>query len=134
MRYSFVFLLLFCLIGSVSAQSNTIQITHNEAKKQVAVTVDGKPFTAYIYPGPAVLKKPVLYPIMSAGGNFITRGWPLDPRPNERTDHPHHVGMWFNYGDVNGHDFWNNSNDISPSFKGPFRYHCSYGCEVNERG
>ncbi len=120
MRYFFTTLLLFSLITSVRAQSNTIQITHNEAKKQVTVTVDGKPFTAYIYPGPAVLKKPVLYPIMSAGGNFITRGWPLDPRPNERTDHPHHVGMWFNYGDVNGHDFWNNSNEISPSFKGPF--------------
>jgi hypothetical protein len=27
-------------------------------------------------------------------------------------DHPHHVGMWLNYGDVNGLDFWNNSTDI----------------------
>jgi len=27
-------------------------------------------------------------------------------------DHPHHVGMWFNYGDVNGLDFWNNSEAI----------------------
>lgn len=102
------------------AQSNTIQLTHNEAQKRVTVTVDGKPFTAYIYPGPSVLKKPVLYPIMSAGGNFITRGWPLDPRPGERIDHPHHVGMWFNYGDVNGHDFWNNSTQIGPEHKGPF--------------
>ncbi|MBD2753358.1 DUF6807 domain-containing protein [Spirosoma validum] len=102
------------------AQSNAIKITHDEAQKRVSVTVDGKPFTAYIYPGPTVLKKPVLYPIMSAGGNFITRGWPLDPRPGERIDHPHHVGMWFNYGDVNGHDFWNNSTAIGPEHKGPF--------------
>ncbi|MFD2573878.1 PmoA family protein [Spirosoma soli] len=102
------------------AQSNRIQLTHDEAKKQVSVTVDGKPFTAYIYPGPTVLKKPVLYPIRSAGGNFITRGWPLDPRPDERIDHPHHVGMWFNYGDVNGHDFWNNSTEVGPEHKGPF--------------
>lgn len=57
---------------------------------------------------------------MSAGGNFITRGWPLDPRPDERIDHPHHVGMWFNYGDVNGHDFWNNSTAVGPEHKGPF--------------
>jgi len=82
--------------------------------------VDGKPFTAYIYPGSAVLKKPVLYPIRTAGGNFITRGWPMDPRPGERVDHPHHVGMWLNYGDVNGHDFWNNSTDIDASHGGPF--------------
>lgn len=27
--------------------------------------------------------------------------------------------MWFNYGDVNGYDFWNNSNDTG-SHKGPF--------------
>jgi hypothetical protein len=24
-------------------------------------------------------------------------------------DHPHHVGLWFSFGDVNGLDFWNNS-------------------------
>lgn len=120
MRYYFTALLLLNLVVSGLAQSNHIQLTHNEAKKQVSVTVDGKPFTAYIYPGPSVLKKPVLYPIVSAGGNFITRGWPLDPRPGERVDHPHHVGMWFNYGDVNGHDFWNNSTQVGPEHKGPF--------------
>ncbi len=97
-----------------------IMLTANEAQKRVDVTVDGQSFTAYIYPGPAVLKKAVLYPIRSAGGHFITRGWPMDPRPGERVDHPHHVGLWFNYGDVNGHDFWNNSNDIAPGNKGPF--------------
>ena len=30
----------------------------------------------------------------------------------ERVDHPHHMGHWFNYGDVNGLDFWNNSDAI----------------------
>ena len=115
-----LFFLLLLTAGSVSAQQNKIDIRHDEAAKRVSVTVDGKPFTAYIYPGPDVLKKPVLYPIMTAGGNFITRGWPLDPRPGERVDHPHHVGMWFNYGDVNGHDFWNNSTAVGPEHKGPF--------------
>jgi len=117
------FLIAFLFVMSVlpmQAQTNRIQLTHDKAQKRVTVTVDGKPFTAYIYPGPTVLKKPVLYPILSAGGNFITRGWPLDPRPAERIDHPHHVGMWFNYGDVNGHDFWNNSIQVGPEHKGPF--------------
>lgn len=97
-----------------------IQLAHNESGKRIDVTIDGKPFTTYIYPGPTVLKKPVLYPIRTAGGNFITRGWPMDPRPGERVDHPHHVGLWFNYGDVNGHDFWNNSTDVGKEHKGPF--------------
>ncbi len=115
-----LFFLLLLSSASGIAQQNKIDIRHDEAAKRVSVLVDGKPFTAYIYPGPDVLKKPVLYPIMTAGGNFITRGWPLDPRPDERIDHPHHVGMWFNYGDVNGHDFWNNSTAVGPEHKGPF--------------
>lgn len=27
--------------------------------------------------------------------------------PGENRDHPHHQSLWFNYGDVNGLDFWN---------------------------
>jgi hypothetical protein len=87
-----------------------VQIVANEAGRRVDVTVDGQPFTSYIYPDR--LKKPVLYPLRTAKGTLVTRGFPLDPRPGERVDHPHHVGLWFNHGDVNGFDFWNNSDDI----------------------
>ncbi len=87
-----------------------VRLIDNPTDKKVEVLVGGKPFTTYFYPNADVLKKAVLYPIRSAKGTIITRGWPLDPRPNERIDHPHHVGMWLNYEDVNGHDFWNNSN------------------------
>src|SRR5690606_1436256 len=76
----------------------------------VDISIDGKPFTAYIYP--ESLMKPVLYPIRTADDALITRGWPMDPRAGERVDHPHHVGLWFNYGDVHGLDFWNNSTSI----------------------
>ena len=56
----------------------------------------------------------MLDPIRSASGTQVTRGWPLNPRPGERVDHPHHVGLWFNYESVNGIDFWNNSDAIKP--------------------
>ena len=46
---------------------------------------------------------------MSAGGNFITRGFPIETRDGETVNHPHQVGVSFVYGDVNGVDFWNNS-------------------------
>jgi len=75
--------------------------------RRVDVTIGGKPFTSYIWP--ERLAKPVLYPIRTARGTLVTRGFPMDPRPGERVDHPHHVGLWFNYGDVSGVDFWNNS-------------------------
>ena len=64
--------------------------------------------------GPSALAKPVLFPIRTAAGTLVTRGFPLDPRPGERVDHPHHVGLWFNHGDVNGVDFWNNSEAQKP--------------------
>ena len=89
-----------------SAQKG-VQIVPDDANKKIDVLYDGKLFTSYIYP--ADLEKPVLYPIYTAKGTVITRGFPRDPRPNERVDHPHHVGSWFNFGDVNGLDFWNNS-------------------------
>lgn len=91
-------------------QSNRFVIIENREENRLDVLVDGKPFTSYIFP--ENIMKPVLYPLRTADGSFITRGWPLDPRPGERVDHPHHVGMWFNYGDVNGLDFWNNSTSI----------------------
>ena len=97
--------------GRTPAQAKGVQVVTNEASRRVDITVDGKPFTSYIWP--ETLKKPVLYPIRTAAGTLVTRGFPLDPRPGERVDHPHHVGLWFNHGDVNGLDFWNNSTDIS---------------------
>jgi hypothetical protein len=42
----------------------------------------------------------------------------LAPRPGERVDHPHHAGIWFNYGNVNNFDFWNNSDAIKAADRG----------------
>src|SRR2546430_164772 len=89
-----------------------VTVTPNEAARRVDVSIGGQPFTSYIWPDR--LKKPVLYPLRSATGTLVTRGWPFDPRPGERVDHPHHVGLWFDYGDVNGIDFWNNSDALKP--------------------
>ena len=100
------------VVVSVSTQSHAaqVEVVRKDAERRVDILVDGKPFTSYIWP--ATLKKPVLFPIRTATGTLVTRGFPLEPRPGERVDHPHHVGLWFNYGDVNGIDFWNNSDAI----------------------
>src|SRR5690606_28819047 len=92
-----------------------IELVRDDAAKKVDVIIDGEFSTSYIYPDS--LEKPVLYPINTANGNAITRGWPISPRPGERVDHPHHLGLWFNYGDVNGLDFWNNSSAIADKTK-----------------
>ncbi|MBM1105156.1 PmoA family protein [Aurantibacter crassamenti] len=100
-------------IENKGATTNNITLENNEADKKVTVHVDGKLFTSYLYSDDiSVLKKTTLYPIIAANGETITRGYPLNTRPNERTDHPHHIGAWLNFGDVNGLDFWGNSDEI----------------------
>jgi hypothetical protein len=101
------------MISAVShAAPAAVEVKPRPEERRVDVLVGGEPFTSYIWP--ERLAKPVLFPIRTAGGTLVTRGFPLDPRPGERVDHPHHVGLWLNYGDVNGIDFWNNSEMRSP--------------------
>jgi hypothetical protein len=94
------------------APAKGVQVVPDVANRRVDITIDGKPFTSYIWP--TSLKKPVLYPILDSDGVTVTRGYPLQPRPSERTDHPHHAGLWFNYGNANGFDFWNNTDATKP--------------------
>ena len=120
MKAASLIILIGCLlIAGITFNSfkkaKRFSIIENKAGKRVDITIDGKPFTSYIYPDE--LMKPVLYPLRTSKGTLITRGWPMDPRPGERVDHPHHVGMWFNYGNVNGLDFWNNSTAIAADKK-----------------
>lgn len=105
-----IFFVLVC-----TRNGGTVQVIPKEAEQRVDILVEGDLFTSYIYTDTIkTLKKPILYPLRTVNGTIITRGFPLEPRPGERVDHPHHIGLWFNYGDVNGLDFWNNSDAIPP--------------------
>jgi hypothetical protein len=92
-----------------------VTVTPHEAERRIDVTIDGHAFTSYLWP--TSLEKPVLYPLIAPDGTTVTRGFPLEPRAGERVDHPHHAGVWFNYGNVNGFDFWNNSGAIPAAQK-----------------
>ena len=50
-------------------------------------------------------KKPFFWPLMSRGVNLL-RGWPMEPKPGEPADHPHHTGLYFCFGEVNGKEYW----------------------------
>ena len=90
-----------------TAQKEMVSIVKEKNENKIDVFVGQKLFTSFFYPD--TLEKPVLYPIYASNGTMVTRGFPLHPLPGEPTDHPHHVGLWFNYENVNGLDFWNNS-------------------------
>ena len=106
-------LISFAISGT--AQRHRYTVTENKANNEIDIKIDGKLFTAYLYSDR--LMKPVLFPIITANDDTITRGWPLAPRPLDHVDHPHHIGLWFNYESVNGLDFWNNSSAIAPEKK-----------------
>jgi hypothetical protein len=101
-----------CAAGDRERNDSGVRVVPNLSQNRVDVFVDGKLFTAYIFP--KSLKKPVLFPLNTAQGTPVTRGFPLAARSGERVDHPHHAGLWFNYGDVNGVDFWNNAVELKP--------------------
>ena len=109
----------FCVGSSTIAQKNVpVTLKIQEDRDRVEVYMDGELFTAYRFE--ATLEKPVLYPLHAPDGTIVTRGYPIAPRGKERVDHPHHVGLWLNFGDVNGYDFWNNSSAIPDERKGAY--------------
>ncbi|MEP6947816.1 MAG: PmoA family protein, partial [Ginsengibacter sp.] len=119
MQIRSVSIVLLAVLFTASAQRSNKQNEHNrsskvtfvkyEAEQRVDVLVDGKLFTSYWWPDSVY--KPILYPILTASGTAITRGFPIKARPGERRDHMHQVGNWLNYGNVNGYDFWGNGSE-----------------------
>jgi len=82
------------------------QIAFEKKDGAVQVTIDGKPFTTFYYDTAA--PKPYLAPLLTADGKRVTRLYPMETVPGESHDHPHHRGLWFTHGDVNGVSFWDN--------------------------
>lgn len=117
MKQLLVVIIFYSLSAPLFAQTNTNNIIVKDlsSQKKVSITINGKPFTELVYTD--TMEKPFLYPIYAANNQAITRGFPWNPQPNDPTDHPHHIGLWFNYESVNGLDFWNNSYAIAADKK-----------------
>jgi hypothetical protein len=117
MKLQSITLVLLIVIFSISCGTKSSKMAQNdqglkieflkqETEKEVDVIIDGKLFTSYCWYDNVY--KPVLYPVCTSAGTVITRGFPLKPRAGERNDHLHQIGIWLNYGNVNGYDFWGN--------------------------
>lgn len=104
--------------SSAVAQEATVTFKKYDNQKKVNVLIGGKLFSTFMFPD--TLEKPVLYPLTTAGGTVVTRGFPLDPKTGDPTDHPHHIGLWFNFENLNGLDFWNNSYAIAAAKKAQY--------------
>ena len=94
-----LFLIASCGSGSTE-KSLKVTLVDKSSERKIDVLVDNRLFTSFCWP--ENVYKPVLFPVFTSAGTVITRGFPLEPREGESTDHAHHVGIWLNYGDVNG--------------------------------
>ncbi|GEO09093.1 PmoA family protein [Segetibacter aerophilus] len=152
-RYLYAFASCLLLQTSISKsfaqKSDAVKIVKDPKENKFDVTIGGRFFTSFLYPGS--IEKPVLYPIHSSNGTEVTRGFPLRTKAGDPTDHPHHLGLWFNFENVNGLDFWNNSYAIpaekknlygwiktdkilktSSGDKGVIAYHANWTNQKNE--
>lgn len=118
-RQGFFFLISFLLFGIACERGEHFQLILDEQGEKVDVLVGGQYFTSYVYA--EEFKKPVLYPLTTSQGTLITREFQRR-EPGDRRAHPHQVGLWLTYGDVNGRDFWG----VSTAYPPPERYD-SYG-------
>jgi hypothetical protein len=98
-----------CTAAPVSAQ-----VTFTQTPEQIAVDINGKPFTVFYIAG-ANLNRPYLHPIRSASGKIVNRSFPAGQIPGETTDHPHHAGLFYGHGDVNGYNYWAIQNVPTPA-------------------
>ena len=80
------------------------QVKFTQQADRILVEIGHKPYTSFfLAPGG---NKPYIYPLSTASGLVVTRHFPMETFPGETTDHPHHRGLFFSHGDVNGYNFW----------------------------
>ncbi len=82
----------------------TLSVAFSTAEERVDVALGGNPFTSFHYE--EKWDKPFLYPLRTASGTVVSRGYPIEPRPGEHSDHVWHRGIWWGHGVINGVDFW----------------------------
>jgi hypothetical protein len=114
-NFLFTLLIVFITHLCFSQTLPYIKIIQNTTLKKADVFIGNELFTSLLYADS--LKKAVLYPVNAPGNIAVTRGWPIAPKSGDQIDHPHQIGVWFNYGDVNGADYWNNSTKIDTNAK-----------------
>jgi Methane oxygenase PmoA len=92
------------------------QVKITQGPEQIAVEIDGKPFTVF-HIGGTDLNRPYLHPLRTATGKIVNRSVPAGQVAGETTDHPHHAGLFYGHGDVNGYNYWAIQNAPTPPSK-----------------
>ncbi len=120
-------------IGWLATATCSAQVRFSRSEGEIGIQIDGRPFSTLHF-GPRTTK-PFLHPLRTADGTIVTRAYPMEDVEGESKDHPHHRGLWFSHGDVNGIDFWANEPTQEPkSTKGRIVLRDASMLEVNAVG
>ena len=113
MRRMFALVIVLSLCTAVPGRA---QVAITQGPEQIRVDINGEPFTVFYISGKD-LNRPYLHPLRSASGKIVNRSFPAGQLPGESTDHPHHAGLFYGHGDVNGYNFWAIQNVPTPPSK-----------------
>ncbi len=95
---------MFQTVAMIQASDSRIRLIRTQ-DASVDVLVGSKLLTSYHFG--LGLHKPIFHPLKAPNGKSVTRGFPMEfGIAGEHTDHWHHEGVSFTYGDVDGIDFW----------------------------
>ena len=95
-----------CVAAEAASPGPAAKVTRTDDR--VRVELGGQLFTEYIFKGGP---RPYFYPVIAADGTQLNRDFPMKKdTAGEELDHPHHRSLWFTHGDVNGLDFWAETN------------------------
>lgn len=97
-------ILISCATAAVTAgQTETGGLSFHRAKDRITLLHGKHAISEYVFSDPAV-PRPYLTGVRTADGIQVTRNHPVQPGDDQ--DHPHHTGIFFTFGDLNGIDFW----------------------------
>lgn len=107
------------LLATLNGHAAADRVELTRAGSRIDVQIGGRTFASYQF-DPSIAK-PFLYPLRSAAGTIVVRGYPMTTAiAGDERDEPHQRGMYFAHGDINGFDFWGEEafakwSDHSPS-------------------
>ena len=96
----------FMGVSTASAESEWKGVRILPDKGKLRIEINGKFFSNYVYED---VSRPFLYPVIGPNELPVTRNWPMGFKAGEAKDHPHHRSLWYSHGEINGHDFWSES-------------------------
>jgi len=103
MTQKLVILTAFMLLCSAHAAAQG-QVTFKQHPNKIEVEIDARPLATYHFGNQWM--KPFLHQVRAASGVIVTRGYPVEKKEGESSDHFWHHGIWYGHGDINGVDFW----------------------------